>query len=190
MQRHFLIALSLFLLFSAQPRNVPRVMIDASVAPDFAELIRDTWWRFLGFFAERSDCFGDVRIVAVHTLADRADYDPASATVSVLVPERGSLLRAALVHEWAHHLEFQCPAQMELRPAFLAAQGNPPNTPWRAEHGSVNLPAYRWAAIPSEQYAETVAAAVLDNRALRTPVNITDNGIRVITAWARKETLP
>lgn len=141
-------------------------------------------------FDARSDCFGDLRIVAVHMLADRAQYDPLTATVVVRVPARASALQVALVHEWAHHLEFQCTAHLALRPAFLAAQGLPAHTPWAAAQGSANLPTYQWATIPSEQFAETVAAIVLNRKDLRTPVTLTEDGIRIITAWARKEPLP
>ena len=169
---------------------MPRVMVDDSVAPDFALVIRETWWQFLNFFGARTDCFGDIRIVAVQTLSDQARYDPATATVWVHVPETASLLKAALIHEWAHHIEFQCAAQVEMRTAFLAAQDLPINTPWRAANGSVNLRSYLWATIPSEQYAETVAVSVLDNRGLRTAVPISEQGIQVVTAWARKEPLP
>jgi len=185
-----LVAISSCLLAAARPGKSPQLFIDRSVAPDFAALIQATWRQFLVIFDARQDCFGDLRVVAVATLADRAQYDPATATVMVRVPARGSTLEVALVHEWAHHLEFQCAAQMELRPAFLAAQGLPPDTPWYADQGSTKLPAYRWATIPSEQFAEMVAALVLNRQNLRTPVPLTEDGVRIITAWARNEALP
>lgn len=169
---------------------MPRVLIDSSVAPDFKELINETWWKFLVFFEARTDCFGDVRVVAVKELSDRARYIPETATVLVRIPERGSLLRNALIHEWAHHIEFQCAAQIEMRSSFLAAQGFAPNTPWRAEKGSVELPTYLWAKIPSEQFAEMVTAVVLNNQDMRTPVPMSDRGIQIVRAWARKQPLP
>lgn len=178
------------LLAAAQPSRSPQLFVDASVAPDFAALIRTTWQQFLGVFDARKACFGDLRIVAVKTLADRAQYDPATATVLVRVPARGSALQAALVYEWAHHLEFQCAAQIELRRAFLAAQGLPPNSPWYAAHGSTELLTYQWATIPSEQFAEAVAVLVLNRPHFRTPVAVTEDGLRIIKAWARKEPLP
>lgn len=184
------IAVSSYLLAAAQPGKTPQLWIDRSVAPDFAALIRTTWDSFLIVFAARQDCFGDLRIVAVTELADRAQYEPATATVLVRVPARGSALRAALVHEWAHHLEFQCAAQVELRPAFLAAQGLPPDSAWYAADGSTALHAYQWATIPSEQFAETVVAVVLDQQRMRTPARVTAAGRQVITAWARKAALP
>lgn len=169
---------------------MPRAFIDDSVASDFRALIQETWWQFLEFFSARSDCFGDIRITAVKALKDRARYDPAQATVLVRVPERGSVLRAALIHEWAHHIEFQCAAQANLRPAFLAAQGLPLNTAWYLEEGTTDMPSHLWGRVPSEQYAETVVAAVLNDRTFWTPVRISDEGVRVITAWAKKASLP
>ncbi|MEZ4726257.1 MAG: hypothetical protein R3E79_03885 [Caldilineaceae bacterium] len=185
-----LLTISSCLLAAAQPGKSPQLFIDRSVAPDFAALIQTTWRQFLTVFDARKDCFGDLRIVAVEALADRAQYDPATATVTVRVPARGSALQVALVHEWAHHLEFQCAAQMELRPAFLAAQGLPSDTPWYAEDGSTALHAYQWATIPSEQFAETVVALVLAQQRVRTPARVTEAGKQVIAAWARKGLLP
>jgi len=169
---------------------MPRVVLDDSVAPDFRTLIQATWVQFLNVFDARASCFGDIRIVAVKELADRAQYDPTTVTMLVRVPERGSLLRAALVHEWAHHVEFQCAAHSEMRLAFLDAQGMPRNTPWQSMQGSTHLPFYEWGKIPSEQYAETVVAVVLGDRSFWTPVRITDEGLRVVRAWAKKEPLP
>lgn len=181
-----LIAILAYLLSASQPRPLPQVIIDESVASDFAALIQETWGEFLAVFAARADCFGNVQIVATKTLEDRAHYDPATATVKVRVPARGSVLRNALVHEWAHHLEFQCPAQMEMRAAFVNAQGFPPGTPWRRTDGSVNLRNYRWATIPSEQFAETVVVVVLGDQIVPTPVRITDEGMAVVSAWANR----
>lgn len=187
MRSLFLLIIFTHLLAASQPKAMPRVLFDDSVAADFRALIQDNWWTFLTFFEARSDCIRDIRIVAVQELADRAIYDPPTLTTFVRVPERGSLLRAALIHEWAHHLEFQCPAQLEMRDAFLKAQNLPPTTPWLMPDGSRNLPAYRWASIPSEQFAETVVASVLERRNLRTPVTITEAGLRVIETWAKKK---
>ncbi|NJM40011.1 MAG: hypothetical protein HC853_04175 [Anaerolineae bacterium] len=169
---------------------MPKVFIDDSVASDFRVLIRKTWWHFLEFFRARTDCFGDIHITAVRALEDRARYDPARAAVMVRVPERGSVLQAALIHEWAHHIEFQCDEQAALRAAFLAAQGLPLNTAWYREDGTTAMPSYVWGRVPSEQYAETVVAAVLRDRNFWTPARISAEGVRVITAWANKAPLP
>jgi hypothetical protein len=173
----------------AYPRHqpTPRLIIDASVDQDFAAVIQETWVQFLLVFAARSDCFGDVRVKADYDLADRARYDPQTATISVRVPERAAILKGALVHEWAHHVEFQCEAQTEMRAAFIEAQGMPANTPWRLEDGTTNILSSDWANIPSEQYAETTIVVVLGERPVSTKAPITAEGMEVIRAWAHKE---
>ncbi|MCB0111056.1 MAG: hypothetical protein KDE53_34280 [Caldilineaceae bacterium] len=162
------------------------MIIDKSVAADFRSLIEETWGQFFGVFGPRADCFGDVHIKVDYDLTDRAMYDPRTATITVRVPERASILKGALVHEWAHHVEFQCDAHTELREAFLAAQGMPANTPWRSAGGSVDVLSSDWAKIPSEQYAETTIVLVLGKRPVETSAPITEDGVNVIRAWAQK----
>lgn len=166
---------------------MPQVIIDASVDQDFAAVIQKTWAQFLRVFAPRRDCFGDVLVKADYDLVDRAMYDPQTATVSVRVPERAAILKGALVHEWSHHVEFQCEAQAEMRAAFIEAQGMPANTPWRLEDGTTNILSSDWASVPSEQFAETVIVVVLGKRPVSTKAPITAEGVEVIRAWAQKE---
>jgi len=184
-----LLAISWYLGAYPRLQTMPRVIIDASVDQDFAAVIQETWRQFLSVFAARRDCFGDVRVKADYDLSDRAIYDPRTATVSVRVPERKAILQGALVHEWAHHVEFQCDAQAEMRAAFIEAQGLPANTPWRLEDGTTNISSSDWANIPSEQYAETVIVVVLGERPVSTRAPITAEGIDVIKAWAQKKNL-
>lgn len=173
-------------LTASHPKRMPWVVFDNSIATDFRLLIEETWVQFLGIFEARADCFGNVYIKADYDMPDRAVYDPRTATITVRVPERASILKGALVHEWAHHIEFQCAAHTELRDAFLAAQGLPANTPWRSEDGSVNLLSSDWAHIPSEQYAEATIVLVLGKRPVETSALITEDGVNVIRAWAQK----
>jgi len=164
--------------------NRPQLIVDDSVAPDFEALARETWAQFLDVFQARSDCFGDVHLHATRTLDSRAAYDPDTATVTVRVPGTPAMLQSALVHEWAHHVEFQCEEQRELRRAFLVAQGLPPDTPWRPDDVSVEMPTSEWAAIPSEQYAEATVALVLGGRPIPTKARITQEAVHVIEVWA------
>ena len=196
MRRSRVLMLSFLLLFLAigwvpgaypGPEPTPRLIIDASVDQDFSALIQETWVQFLLVFAPRRDCFGDLLVKADYDLADRAMYDPQTATVSVRVPERASILKGALVHEWAHHVEFQCEAQAEMRAAFIEAQGMPANTPWRLKDGTTNILSSDWANIPSEQYAETTIVLVLGERPVSTRAPITAEGMEVIRAWAQEE---
>jgi hypothetical protein len=184
-----LLAVSWYLGAYPRYQATPRLIIDASVDQDFAAVIQKTWAQFLLVFAARSDCFGDVRVKADYDLSDRAMYDPRTATVSVRVPERASILKGALVHEFAHHVEFQCEAQAEMRAAFIEAQGIPADTPWRLEEGTTNILSSNWANIPSEQYAETTIVVVLGERPVSTKAPITAEGMEVIRAWAQKKNL-
>jgi len=94
------------------------------------------------------------------------------------------MLQSALVHEWAHHIEFQCEAHKDLRLAFLAAQGLPPDTVWRPDDAPANMPSSQWADIPSEQYAETMIEVVLGRRQIPTNARVTREAVRVIEEWA------
>ena len=166
------------------PRPGPRLIIEDSVASDFRALAEETWRQFLDVFRARADCFGDVRLRAAWTLDHRAVYEPNTATVTVRVPGTPAMLQEALVHEWAHHIEFQCAAHRQLRPAFLAAQGLPPDTPWRPRHLPADAPGSVWARIPSEQYAEATVELVLGQRHIPTGARVTREAVRVVAAWA------
>lgn len=167
------------------PGDHPQLIVDESVAPDFETLAMETWDQFLAVFRGRCDCFGDVRLCAARTLDSRASYHPDTATVTVRVPGTPAMLRSALVHEWAHHVEFQCEEQQELRRPFLVAQGFPPDTQWRPHGEPAKMPASEWADIPSEQYAEATVALVLGARHIPTKARISHEAIRVIEMWAR-----
>lgn len=162
------------------PRHSPQLIVNASVASDFEALALETWEQFLAAFQARVGCFSDVRLRATRTLDNRAGYDPQTATVTVRVPGTRAMLQGALVHEWAHHLEFQCQAHQDLRPAFLSAQGLPLDTPWRPD----DTPASAWADIPSEQYAEATIELVLGDRRIPTKVRVTREAIHVVAEWA------
>lgn len=161
----------------------PELIIDESVAVDFQALALQTWDRFLTVFWTRKDCFGDVYLRAAHTLGSRAAYDPDSATVTVRVPATAAMLQGALIHEWAHHLEFQCKEHEDLRAAFLLAQGLPRDTPWRMVE-KPELAASAWADVPSEQYAEAVIALVLGGRPIPTGARLTAGAVQVLEKWA------
>lgn len=173
----------------AERQGPPQLVIGASVGADFEALAQETWTQFLRVFARRQECFGDVRLEASRVLNGRAAYDPDTATVTVRVPGTAAMLRSGLLHEWAHHVEFQCRAHQELRPAFLAAQGLPADTAWRPDglpvDGGDGLTTSQWAAIPSEQYAEAVIELVLGGRPVPTNVRLSREAVAVVEAWVR-----
>ncbi len=181
-----LLALLLGITAGSAHRPAPRLLMDDSVAADFRALASATWSRFLLTFAARADCIGDVHLRASRTLAYRALYDPTTATVTVRVPGTPAMLQSALIHEWAHHLEYQCPAHRQLRPHFLEAQGLPPTTPWRPAGEIAAAP----EAIPSEQYAEAVVELVLGERPIPTKAHVTVAAVETVRAWAAGDLQP
>jgi len=167
----------------ASPRQAPpQLIIEPSVDEGFAALANETWARFLTTFVARTHCFGDVHLQASYQLPARAGYDPATATVTVRVPGSAAKLQAALIHEWAHHIEFQCPQQQAMRPAFLAAEGFPPGAAWRP--ADTPDTADIWADIPSEHYAEAAILLVLSHNATPTQIHVRQDAVEVLAAWA------
>ena len=164
----------------------PQLIIEDSVASDLAALAGDTWAQFLDVLEGRTGCFGDVRLGASRILDDRAAYNPDTVTVTVRVPGSRALLESALIHEWAHHVEFQCQEHEELRAAFVAAQGLPADIPWRPDLTPADIPASQWADIPSEQYAEAMIVLVLGRRQIPTVAPVNAEAVRVLADWAEE----
>jgi hypothetical protein len=179
-----LLAFGLALMSCAQAPDPPRLIVDESVASDLEALALDAWDQFLAEFEARYACFGDVTLQATKSLESRAGYDPERATVTVRVPATAAMLQGALVHEWAHHIEFQCPDHQALRPVFLAAQGLPPDTAWRPDIPPADIPASMWPDIPSEQWAEATIVAVLGRRQIATGVRVKPGSVDAIRKWA------
>ncbi len=169
---------------SPAPEQLPNLIVDYSVADDFARLAQASWQRFLTAFSGRTGCFGDVYLHAAAGLDSRAAYDPGTKIVTVRVPGTPAMLTGALIHEWAHHVEFQCPAHKGLRRAFLLAQGLPSETLWRPDDTPANTPESAWADIPSEQYAEAAIEVVLGGREIPTTARVSPAAVRVVARWA------
>ncbi|MEM7539637.1 MAG: hypothetical protein AAF639_46205 [Chloroflexota bacterium] len=157
----------------------PQLHFDATVATDLRTLANETWTQFLTTFAARTDCFGDVHLQVDRHLPARARYEPATATVTIKAPGTPAHLQGALVHEWAHHVEFQCNEHRTLRPLFLASLGLPPETEWRSGH--------EWVDTPSEHYAEAAIVLVLGERSLQTKIRVMPKSVAVLRRWAEGE---
>ena len=162
--------------------STPCLIVGPSVDEGFAALAADTWSRFLVVFAPLAPCLPDVHLQASYTLPARAGYDPVTATVTVRVPGSAARLRAALIHEWAHHLEFQCPQALDpLRPAFLAAEDFPPHAVWRP--ADADTVADHWADLPSEHFAEAAIELVLGHNATPTQIRVRSETLAAMRAW-------
>lgn len=157
--------------------STPELIIDGSVAGDFAAVATADWVAFVDSFPAHRDCIGDVTLVADYDLDDLARYDPATRTMAVRVPAPQVLLDRAVTHELAHHLEVVCPAQVAMRPAFLAALGRT---------GDGWFEGAEWGLIPSEIFAESVVEYVLDERGrVHTKIGLIDPAaVEVVVVWA------
>jgi hypothetical protein len=146
------------------------------VPGDVRSLAAATWARFEAAFPGHPECLRPMALLTRWSFPDRGEYEPRTHRVVLRIPGTTPNLSATLVHEFAHHLEFTCAAQRELRPAFLAAQGFAPGTAW---FGGPS-----WARTPSEQFAEAAVLFVLGERAAHSPVVVTDGALAAIRAWA------
>jgi hypothetical protein len=147
------------------------------VPGDVRALAAATWTRFGSAFPGHRDCLRPMAFEARWRLDDRGEYEPGDHAVVLRIPGTAPNLSATMVHEFAHHLEFTCPAQRELRPAFLAAQGFATGTPW---FGGPS-----WERTPSEQFAEAAVLFVLGERAAHSPVVVTPGALAAIRSWAK-----
>ena len=153
------------------------LVVDASVATDFARVAEEDWALFVDGFPAHRDCIGQVTLVADYALDDLAKYDPSTRTIAVRVPAPEVLLDRALVHELAHHLEFVCPAHIDVRVKFLAALGR---------SGADWFVGEEWGRIPSEIFAEGVVEYVLNERGrVHTNIGLIEqSAVDVIVEWA------
>lgn len=182
---HWLWWLAAVLLTGCQTPAPPQLRFHASVGPALQALSEDTWRQFRHSFAGRLDCIGDVTLAAEQGLPHRAHYAPETATVTVRVPATAALLREALVHEWAHHVEYQCAEQTAFRPAFLVALGRPSGTSWR----SAAVGNMAWVETPAELYAEAAVIVVLGRRQVPTGAVVTAEAVTSLQAWASGDVL-
>ena len=153
----------------------PALRFDISVPSDLANLATETWQDLLAAHEARHDCIAPVVLSAAWELNDRAEYHPGSATVVIRVPGTAPNLRAGLIHEFAHHVEFTCPEHKELRAAFLAAQGLAAATDW--------FDGDTWETTPSEQYAEATVEVILGRRAHHGGISISDEAADIVRRW-------
>lgn len=154
--------------------------VGESVATDLAALAQETFEEFAVAAPAAAGCMGDVRLEASRQLDDLARYNQATATITVRVPANAASLESSLIHELAHHLEVSCPSHVEFRPAFVAAQGHPADTPWFAD--------VAWEEKPSEQFAEAVVAVTVgERRRNQLRIQLTPEALGATRDWLQAE---
>lgn len=157
----------------------PAVTYGEGTPDDLRQLVQSTWERFAVAFSAHADCMGGITLQGDRQIKDKARYEPTTGAVLVRIPGTVANLETALVHEFAHHLEFACPAHTELRPVFLRAQGLPADTEW--------FDGPSWEETPSEQYAEAAIQVVLGYRDTNFEMRLTPEAIEAVAAWGRGE---
>jgi len=121
-------------------------------------------------------CLDGLVVSHAWELEDRAEYRSTDRQVVLRVPGTAPDLEFSLVHEIAHHLEFVCPSQLELRPAFLAAQGLAADTAW--------FEGDSWEATPSEMFATAVAEYVTGRSEENRPIALSQETKSLVAEWA------
>jgi hypothetical protein len=161
--------------------NRPSISFHSDVPDDVRRLAAGTWDRFIDAFPARHNCLQPVQLTVAWTYPDRADYVPDRKVVTLRVPGTATNLEATLAHELGHHLEFTCLRShvplSDLRPAFLAAQGFPPDAPW--------FEGDTWETTPSEQFAEAVAQVVTGHPPAHQRIVLTEAALDLLRTWGR-----
>lgn len=150
-------------------------VMNEDMPSDLAGVVSDTLELVEEVLPAHGGCLDGLIVSHAWELDDRAEYRPVSQTVVLRVPETAENLAFSLVHEIAHHLEFACPAQEEIREAFLIAQGHPPTAPW--------FEGDMWETTPSEQFATALAEHVTGREEKIRPVDLTDESRQLVADW-------
>lgn len=159
------------------PRS-SRVAFAEGTPEDLQRLATRTWAEFIAAFSSRRHCIAPVTVAPARELGDRAEYEPEGMLVTLRVPGTAPNLRASLVHEFAHHLDYTCPRVRLLRRRFLAAQSFAPSQSWFA--GAT------WEQTPSEQFADAAVEIVL-GRTSRLRLHAREAALQEMRAWAVHE---
>jgi len=155
---------------------VSDLTITGASPDDLRALIVETWDRFVEAFPTRRSCLAPVTVQGAWELDDRASYDAGRRLVTVRIPGTAPNLRDSLVHEFAHHMEFTCPEQHDVRVPFLSAQALPRSATW--------FEGVSWETTPSEQFAEAVVQVVVGPPA-HPSVLIHPRSVALLRAWGR-----
>lgn len=152
---------------------------DLQVAEDMPEdlgvLVSQSFEAIEEALDAHATCLHGLTVTHSWDMDDRATYDPASSTIVLRAPATAAEFEFSLAHEVAHHLEEACPAQLEMRPAFLDAQGHPEETPW--------FEGLTWEETPSEQFASALGEVLTGRPDPGRRVEITDEALDLVSEW-------
>lgn len=153
----------------------PGVTLGDDMPADLAEVVTVAFDEMVEELDAHTSCLDGLTVEHAWEMADRAAYDPDTTTIVLRVPATANELEFSLAHEIAHHLEQSCPAQEEIRPAFLSAQGLPDSTAW--------FEGDTWEETPSEQFATALGMVLTGGTDDRRRVPVTEPALEVVTDW-------
>jgi len=156
--------------------ELPRVTYREGTPGDVMALGDSSFADVLAAFPARVGCLRDVTVAHNWDLGTEAGFYEANY-IEIEVPNTSAQIRQTYVHEFGHHLDFNC-VDRELRDAFIAAMGHGPSTDWYSESWS-------WERRPAEQFAEAVVA-VVGGSPLHADMQLTSDAVRVVEDWARR----
>ena len=142
---------------------------------DVRQLAQAAMTDFLEVFPAQRQCVAGVRLDIDPDFEARGRYEPETATVILRTPATAPKLRESLFHELAHHLEWNCPSQLELRKPFLDAQGFSAGSEWTKGDA--------WEDSPSEHFAEAVVEVIEGRRNLTYGINLSDQALELVRRW-------
>ncbi|MGI8520022.1 MAG: hypothetical protein ACR2MC_05375 [Actinomycetota bacterium] len=160
------------------PPSRSRIAFADGTPEDLQRLATATWGDFIAAFPRHRDCIDPVTVIPALRLGDRATYAQRHALVTVRVPGTAPNLRAALVHEFAHHLDYTCPSVRHFRRRFLAAQGLATTRPW--------FTGATWEQTPAEQFADAAVEIVL-GRTSWLRLHAREAALQEMRAWGARE---
>jgi hypothetical protein len=173
--RLLVLAVTLLAACGAAPAT-PMLEFGDNTPDDLRALASETYQAVVEAFPAREDCLGRLVLSGAWELDDRAVYAPDRREITVRTPATAGQLEVSIVHEMAHHLEFSCPEQAELRPSFLTAQGFDPSADWFRGDS--------WETTPSEQWASAVVIHVLGRPDERAGVAVDARALDAVRDWA------
>ena len=159
--------------------DAPKLRFAENTPGDLREFATATWSRFDAAFSAHRNCTPPVELAGDWDFDSRGIYEPDARKVIVGIPGTAAQLESALIHEFAHHVEFNCEEHLDLRPGFLDAQGFPEDAPWARGTS--------WQTTPSEHWAEAAIEVVRGHRLYQRNVAITLEARELIAAWGQGE---
>ncbi len=170
-----LIGFAVFGTATGTDDSPPRVHYRDGTPGDVMALGDSSFADVLAAFPAQVGCLEDVTVAHNWDLGPEAGFYE-NNYIEIEVPNTSARIRRTYVHEFGHHLDFNC-SDRELRDAFVAAMGHGPGTNWHSE-------SWPWERRPSEQFAEAVVSVVGGSR-LHPDMQLTSEAVRVVEEWAR-----